>query len=632
MIIHINLTLTIREKMIRNLLLSVLILCVSFCLFSGSTWAAKSYRIGVPKNYIAPPYQWFFKALARKNLVIGKNLEIVTIDLSDHQSKTGKEKIRQEIATKCDLFFSTGDDLDIIFQVEITSPLLFFAISDLNKKIPESMRRNTTGIYRETKAELFKQLMQILPEGQRKKIGLIYCQGGKLEKIRHQFTQISNKLEIELITKSFVDTSEIGQVMQEFHNEKATAIMLLPPALCTKEDLSELIVWQKKLKLPIIGQVKEQIKHGILGGPTMDSRQIAPNLADYAAKILQGRSPHQLPIKFFGSKYVINLDTASQLGTIIPQEIVEQAEIVGMGSPQKTIKKNKIHPVAGNFSIGVPKNLPAPLLKSLLNSLGKKGYYSKKNLHLVPFTIKENSSLAQLNKLAKDLSDKTDLIFTNGTSLISLKKMPTISSPVCFISTKELTANIPQPISENFTGVIRASVLSLMDMIHQMLPAKQHLALMTHYSSDMTKIEDEYIKAAQQYNLILDFHYFNNEEEIEKTMRQIAEHDDFVLLYPPGITNRDIDEIVKWQNQLHLPVLSQLEKHIKAGLLGGPTTDLQKVSTKLAEYIDKILQGREPSHLPYFYYQSKYTINLRAANILKQDIPTEITGHADIIH
>ncbi|HIJ79975.1 MAG: hypothetical protein OEY01_15515, partial [Desulfobulbaceae bacterium] len=477
--------------MIRKNIFIILTVSAMIGFFSNTVLSAQ-YRIGVPKNHVAAPYKWFFNSLAGKNPAIAKDLTIVEIDLEGYRDSAGREKIRRDIAEKCDLFFSTGDDLNIIFEVGITSPLLFFSISDLTASIPESMRKNTTGIYRESKAELFKQLMQILPEDQRKRIGMIYCRGGKLEKLMFNFMQLSEKMGVELITKSFSDSSDIGRVMQEFKQEKATAVMLLPPALCSEQDLIEIIAWQKKLSLPVIGQIKEQIKQGILGGPAMDSKQIGPNLADYATKILRGRNPHQLPIKFFGAKYVVNLNTASQLGTIIPQAIIEQAEIVGMANHNKVIEKNNISPVAGNFTIGVPANLPAPLLKSLLQALEDRGYFLEMNLRLVHYEISKDSSAAQLKKLGQELSAKTDLIFTNGTNLILLKKIPTISSPICFISTQELITDIPPSLKKNFTGVIRASVLSLMDMIQQMMPGKQRVTVMSHSATNLPETESEY--------------------------------------------------------------------------------------------------------------------------------------------
>ena len=74
-----------------------------------------------------------------------------------------------------------------------------------------------------------------------------------------------------------------------------------------------------------------------------------------------------------------------------------------------------------------------------------------------------------------------------------------------------------------------------------------------------------------------------------------------------------------------------VSSHIEAGLLGGPVIDLQKTSPKLAEYIDKLLQGRAPEKLPIFLYAEKYMINLNTAADLDLEIPVKILSQATII-
>ena len=114
-------------------------------------------------------------------------------------------------------------------------------------------------------------------------------------------------------------------------------------------------------------------------------------------------------------------------------------------------------------------------------------------------------------------------------------------------------------------------------------------------------------------------------------MQELKLTNDFILLFPPSITLDDLAEIVRWQNRLRFPVLSQYKSHIEAGLLGGPVVDLKKVTPKVAEYIDRLLQGRDPASLPIYYFPEQYVINLRAANILQLDIPDSITLQAEII-
>ena len=114
-------------------------------------------------------------------------------------------------------------------------------------------------------------------------------------------------------------------------------------------------------------------------------------------------------------------------------------------------------------------------------------------------------------------------------------------------------------------------------------------------------------------------------------MTDMKHRNDYILLLPPSVTTEDIREIVFWQNRLQLPVIGQMASHIEAGLLGGPIINQQKIIPKVAEYIDKLLQGRPAKKLPIFQYADKYMINLHTATNLDLKIPEEITRQAMIV-
>lgn len=115
-------------------------------------------------------------------------------------------------------------------------------------------------------------------------------------------------------------------------------------------------------------------------------------------------------------------------------------------------------------------------------------------------------------------------------------------------------------------------------------------------------------------------------------MAELAQDNDMLVLFSPKLDNESVLEIVKWQNTLGIPVLAQLESHVRAGALAGMVVDFKKVAPKLAEYIDKLFKGRITAQLPPYYYSGKLLINLRAAKILHRHIPAEVTAQAGIIH
>ncbi|MEN8232959.1 MAG: hypothetical protein ABFR35_09825 [Thermodesulfobacteriota bacterium] len=130
----------------------VIFLVFSLIGLTGVAWTQETvYRLGVPEGHTTPLYERLFRTLENKGLIIGENMQIVPIDLTDFQTETGKEKIRREIAEKCDLFFTTGDHLVIILAVKIQSPLLFVGIAGSEHTLPPTMQKNSTGFYRDSR-------------------------------------------------------------------------------------------------------------------------------------------------------------------------------------------------------------------------------------------------------------------------------------------------------------------------------------------------------------------------------------------------------------------------------------------------------------------------------------------------
>ena len=142
---------------------------------------------------------------------------------------------------------------------------------------------------------------------------------------------------------------------------------------------------------------------------------------------------------------------------------------------------------------------------------------------------------------------------------------------------------------------------------------------------------EPYRRVAEGYGVAIDFRLFTDKSEIGPLMRELQVDSGAMLLFSPGITKDALSEIVNWQNRLGFPVLGHFESEVRAGLLAGIVIDIDKASPKLAEYIDKLLQGRSAQQLPDFYYSGKMVINLRSASMLRIDISPEVTLLAEII-
>ena len=155
--------------------------------------------------------------------------------------------------------------------------------------------------------------------------------------------------------------------------------------------------------------------------------------------------------------------------------------------------------------------------------------------------------------------------------------------------------------------------------------------MLGYVGSKLPAAVERYRRTAEGYGVTIDFRLFTDKSEIGPLMSELQEDSGAMLLFSPGITKDALSEIVNWQNRLGFPVLAHFEREVSEGLLAGIVIDMDKVAPKLAEYIDKLLQGRSAGQLPDYYYSGKMVINLRSASMLRIDIPPEITSQAEII-
>jgi ABC-type uncharacterized transport system substrate-binding protein len=604
-----------------------LILTIFMGLSLAALSRATSYRIGVPKGYSTPIYGKLFQALADKGLRTGENLQIVEIDLKEYQTEAEKALLRREIAKQCDLFFTTGNYLAVLKEIEIKTPLLFVGLKGPEHVIPVDMQTNATGVYKGSMATFFEQSIQFLPVNQRQKLGLIYSKDSNLGLLTPVYLETCKDLGIELVVKDYDTATDIKRVMRDFKKERVTGIILFPPAVPPAE-IPELVRWQNELKLPIICQLRESIEKGLLGGLVMDGRILIPNLAEYAFKILKGRDPGQLPTRYYSNNYVINLATVSILGIDIPQKVIDKTEIVGLATKKR--QKNSLSPPlkAGNYALGVPSIMPTALTE-LIPALANRGYVIGKNLRLVSINLKGIRNPKRQQAIAQQLSTETDLLFTTGNTLSRILRLPDFDTPVCFISTKETSALIPAE-RKNFSGVIRTSYASTIEESQRMMNGAKRMGFLAHSDSGLDRSIGRYRKIAGNYDITIMESYFSSIDEIGSAMKKLKQTNDFVVLHPAGITKDHLKEIIYYQKHLKLPVLSHTQTHIKAGILGGLAVDTNTAIPKLAEYIDKMLQGREPASLPRYYYPGRQIINLRTARILQLEIPQEVLSQAKI--
>jgi putative tryptophan/tyrosine transport system substrate-binding protein len=613
----------------------VLVLFSMFIVFlSRVPLHAQEYRLCVARGYTGQTYEKLFKSLAQKGMVQGENLAIVLIELEGFRSREGKKKIRQEISEKCDLFFTIGDNLGVLNQVQPKSPLLFTGSVNPAHKIPKLMEKTATGFYWGSISERFERIIRLLPEGQQKKLGMIYFKGSRLSTLTPDFKKICKKLGVELIAKEYLGKDGIKEVMHKFKEQGVGGVTVFTPAIHAKDELMEIINWQNKLNLPVIGQNRKHIEMGVLGGPAIDYRGYLPLLSEYCFKLLSGRNPSQFPIKYLNRKYVINLSTASSLGIKLPREIVSQADIIGRFDKNNDAldgRDGKIQLVPGSFSVGIAENIILDIEKLLFKELSLKGYVEGKNLKITRIKFTDLKDSEEKQQILRQVDD-VDLIFATCNVLQLLSSLDNFNTPVCFLTAARDTSLILSPwLRKNSTGVTSSSIVSIFKISQQMMSGANRIAILSNSALNQEKQINHFLKLVSHLDYHIDFRIYDSNDQIGRLMQEMKKNNDFLLLFPAPLKDSELNEFVRWQNKLKFPVISQVRSHIKAGFLGGAVIDNRKVAPKLAEYIDKILQGRPAFKLPVYHYQEKIIINLNTARGLRIKIPAKIMVQSEIV-
>jgi ABC-type uncharacterized transport system substrate-binding protein len=615
-----------KEVYMRFLVIFALILLTA----SASVAAPKKklYRLGVPAKYSTPVYQAMLDELEKYGYVIGENLQLVHIDLRAAKDPANHARLRKQLIYDTDMMFISCDKLLQYYDLDVLKPTLFFGPKGMNYTPPEKLKPYLTGVWRGSVEDVFLQVDRMIPNENISKIGIPYFIGSNLEDIVSYFEQAAEKVGLEIVSYGYRDKADVEKMMR-FFKQQVKAVFVVPPAI-NEEVFPELVYWQKKLKLPLLSQQRKHVENGILAGTTLDMQVLAPKLAEYIDKILNGRKPSKLPIYTSNLKHVINLEVASKLDIKIPREVIRQSEIIGIA--QTSAGNNQVantQILSGHYRIGTTDSIIDTVKDQTLAALAERGYALGKNLELVTVQLNRMITAEGRKDLEQQLNTTDALLITDNAAYDIIKLG--LKKPVVLLGISDIN-DIPAESSKYFTGVWRASCRKVLDMAKQMFPDVTTIGMAYRENTRMQQIIHHHKSVAEDEDIDLIIKPFKSSEDIPELMRQLKNEAEVILLFPAGVNTEDVKEFVKMQNSLDLPVLSQLRQHIELGLIGGPTVDLEHVIPRLAEYLDKILQGRSPEQLKTYQYIPQYVINLNTAKQLEVKIPRRVLRQSDIIN
>ena len=146
-----------------------------------------------------------------------------------------------------------------------------------------------------------------------------------------EFTEIQNvarALDIKVQSLGLQRLNELDNTLAALTKEPPQAVVVVPSRL-TSVARSQIAATAIKLRIPVISGWREFAEGGATASYGPDRTVMARRMAHYIDRVLKGAKPADLPVerptKF---EFVINLQTANQIGVTIPQRVLARADRV----------------------------------------------------------------------------------------------------------------------------------------------------------------------------------------------------------------------------------------------------------------------------------------------------------------
>jgi putative ABC transport system substrate-binding protein len=136
----------------------------------------------------------------------------------------------------------------------------------------------------------------------------------------------ARNLRLRLTTLNASNPPEIDRAFSTLAQERTGGVMLVPDQFIVAQ-FGQIIALATRFRVPVMSSSREFVQAGGLmsyGGSYLQSLRI---VGDYAARILKGDKPGDLPVQLSTRiEFAINLKTAKALGLTVPTSILVRAD------------------------------------------------------------------------------------------------------------------------------------------------------------------------------------------------------------------------------------------------------------------------------------------------------------------
>jgi putative tryptophan/tyrosine transport system substrate-binding protein len=298
----------------------------------------KIWRIGFLSSVSPDPYAHlytaFLQGLGDLGYIDGQNV-MVKPRWAEGNTERLPELAAELVGLKVDLMVSTGTVTALAAKASTTSiPIVFTAGGDLVKVgLISSLARpggNLTGLSLLT-TELNVKRLELLKETFPKirRVGVLGNPANPNYRIQlNEIQAAAKQLGLEVQVLEMRNPNEIETVFSKFSDKSVGALLVLsdPTLNAHREKIADVA---NKSRLPAIFEFKEFVEAGGLMSYGTNIVAVYRRVAIYVDKIFRGAKPSELPVEQpTNFEFLINLNTAKQIGVTIPPNVLARADRV----------------------------------------------------------------------------------------------------------------------------------------------------------------------------------------------------------------------------------------------------------------------------------------------------------------
>jgi putative tryptophan/tyrosine transport system substrate-binding protein len=240
---------------------------------------------------------------------------------------------------------------------------------------------------------------------------------------------------------------------------------------------------------------------------------------------------------------------------------------------------------------------------------------------------------------AEFVRQKVDVIVTNGSSVVAVKRTTSVIPIVFAVATDPvgggLVASLAQP-GGNVTGLsVQSADLAgkRLELLREVVPHLRRLAIMGNVGNREAVLEMGNVEAAARtLSLEIAPLEIRRAEDIAPAFEALKAPADALYVVQDGFVTANRTRIITLTLSARLPTIFETREHVQAGALMSYGPSFSDLFRRAAEYVDKILRGEKPADIPIEQpIKFEFVLNLKTAKALGLIIPPSLLARADVV-